>query len=40
MDDSLLFTPTKAAHFAKLEDLLKALHKKWTKDISKEVPTF
>ena len=24
MDDLLLFTPTKASHFAKLEDLLKA----------------
>ena len=27
MDDLLLFTPTKTSHFAKLEDLLKALHK-------------
>ena len=27
MDDLLLFTPTKASHFEKLEDLLKALHK-------------
>ena len=27
MDDLLLFTPTKSAHFVKLEDLLKALHK-------------
>ena len=27
MDDLLLFTPTKASHFKKLEDLLKALHK-------------
>ena len=26
-DDLLLFTPTKASHFEKLEDLLKALHK-------------
>ena len=27
MDDLLLFTPTKKAHVAKLEDLLKALLK-------------
>ena len=27
IDDLLLFTPSKTAHFAKLEDLLKALHK-------------
>ena len=27
MDDLLLFTPTKPAHFTKLEDLLNALHK-------------
>ena len=27
MDDLLLFTPTKTSHFAKLEDLLKALCK-------------
>ena len=27
MDDLLLFTPTKASHFEKHEDLLKALHK-------------
>ena len=27
MDDMLLFTPTKTSHFAKLEDLLKALCK-------------
>ena len=27
MDDLLLFTPTKKAHMAKLEDLLKALLK-------------
>ena len=27
MDDLLLFTPTKSAHFEKLEDMLKALHK-------------
>ena len=27
MDDLLLFTPTKESHFAKLEHLLKALHK-------------
>ena len=27
MDDLLLFMPMKTSHFAKLEDLLKALHK-------------
>ena len=27
MDDLLLFTPSKTMHLAKLEDLLKALHK-------------
>ena len=27
MNDLLLFTPTKTSHFAKLEDLLKALHR-------------
>ena len=30
MDDSLLFTPSKKSHIAKLEDLLKVLLKKWT----------
>ena len=28
MDDLLLFTPTKKSHIAKLEDLLKGLHKR------------
>ena len=37
MDDLLLFTPTKSSHFEKLEDLLKALRKKWTEDFPKEV---
>ena len=27
MDDLLLFTPMKSAHFDELEDLLKALHR-------------
>ena len=27
MDDLLLFNPTKKSHIAKLEDLLKVLHK-------------
>ena len=31
MDDLLLFTPSKKAHIAKLEDLLKALRKKGLK---------
>ena len=37
MDDLLLFTPTKSSHFEKLEDLLKALNKKWIENFSKEV---
>ena len=40
MDDLLLFTPIKTSHFAKLEDLLKALHKNGLKISPKEVPTF
>ena len=38
MDDLLLFTPTKKAHMAKLEDLLKAFAKEWTQNITKKVP--
>ena len=30
MDDLLLFTPSKKAHMAKLEDLLKSVTLKWT----------
>ena len=37
MDDLLLFTPMKSSHFEKMEDLLKALCKKWIKNFSKEV---
>ena len=37
MDDLLLFTPTKGSHFAKLEDLLRALCKKWVENNSKEM---
>ena len=37
MDDLLLFTPTKKAHMAKLEDLLKALLKKGFKISPKSV---
>ena len=37
MDDLLLFTPTKSSHFEKLDDLLKALWKKWFENFSKEV---
>ena len=37
MDDLLLFIPMKSSHFDKLEDLLKALHKKWFENFSKEV---
>ena len=39
MDDFLLFTPSKRSHMDKLEDLPRALLKKWVKDFSKEVPT-
>ena len=37
MDDLLLFTPTKKAHMAKLEDLLKALLKNGLKILPKSV---
>ena len=37
MDDLLLFTPSKKAHIAKLEDLLKAFEKEWIENISKEM---
>ena len=40
MDDLLLFTPTKASHFEKLEDLLKALLRNGTENLTKEMPTF
>ena len=37
MDDLLLFTPSKKAHMAKLEDLLKALLKNRLKISPKEM---
>ena len=37
MDDLLLFTPSKGSHIAKLEDLFKALLKKWSENIPKEM---
>ena len=40
MDDLLLFTPTKASHFKKLEDLLKALHKNGLKISPKKCQLF
>ena len=40
MDDLLLFTPTKKAHMAKLEDLLKALQKNGLKILSKKCQLF
>ena len=40
MDDLLLFTPTKAAHFEKLEDLLKALRKNGLKILPKKCQLF
>ena len=38
MDDLLLFTPSKKAHIAKLEDLLKTLLKNGLKISPKEMP--
>ena len=40
MDDSLLFTPTKESHFAKLEDFLKALCKNGLKISPKKCQLF
>ena len=40
MDDVLLFTPMKTPHFAKLEDLLKALHKNGLKISPKKCQLF
>ena len=40
MDDLLLFIPTKTSHFAKLEDLLKALHKNGLKISPKKCQLF
>ena len=40
MDDLLLFTPTKASHFEKLEDLLKALCKNGLKISPKKCQLF
>ena len=40
MDDLLLFTPTKASHFEKLEDLLKALHRNGLKISPKKCQLF
>ena len=40
MDDLLLFTPMKMSHFAKLEDLLKALHKNGLKISPKKCQLF
>ena len=40
IDDLLLFTPSKTAHFAKLEDLLKALHKNGLKISPKKYQHF
>ena len=40
MDDLLLFTPTKASHFEKLEDLLKTLHKNGLKISPKKCQLF
>ena len=34
MDDLFLFTPTKASHFEKLEDLLKAFTQEWFEDLA------
>ena len=40
MDDLLLFTPTKSSHFKKLENLLKALHKRGLKISPKKCQLF
>ena len=40
MDDLLLFTPIKASHFEKLEDLLRALHKNGLKISPKKCQLF
>ena len=40
MDNLLLFTPTKASHFEKLEDLLKALRKNGLKISPKKCQLF
>ena len=40
MNDLLLFTPSKKAHIAKLEDLLKALRKNWLKISPKKCQLF
>ena len=40
MDDLLLFIPTKSSHFAKLEDLLKALCKNGLKISPKKCQLF
>ena len=40
MDDLLLFTPSKKAHLAKLEDLLKALRKNGLKISPKKFHLF
>ena len=40
MDDLLLFTPSKTAHFAKLEDILKALCKNGLKISPKKCQPF
>ena len=37
MDNLLLFTPSKRAHMAKLEDLLKALHENGLKNLQRSV---
>ena len=34
MDDLLLFTPSKKAHIAKLEDIFKSFEKEWIENIS------
>ena len=40
MDDVLLFTPARASHIKKLEDLLKALHKNGLKISPKKCQLF
>ena len=40
MDDLLLFTPTKKAHMAKLEDFIEGFAKEWTQNINKKCQLF
>ena len=34
MDDLLLFTPTKASHFEKLDDIIESIAQEWIEDLT------